>query len=203
MTANWSEEAFSAAFREVLDYYDIEYEAEKKVPSTDTDTRGTGRRMDIYIPKTDTAIELKGREGDLHAGIGRALNYTRSCKEAVLILDGEAREAYRSDIHKTCRIAPAVHFAMVIPNTNLRASGSGAGFDIRTDSRPDLFFEMLYNAEWNDDMAVIDQLTPEYLEPGERRFNRPTGEHNLNEFIDKKTESEETGFEWLDGVENE
>lgn len=177
---NGSEAYFQEIFTDVLDYYGIEYEEEKPIPSPDTP--GSGAQIDVYVPKTDTAIELKTATGDLHAGVGQALNYSRSCKESILILDGEDTDAYRPDIHKTCRIAPAVHFAMVIPAKNPQSAG--AGFDVSTDSRPDLFFEMMFNAEWPDDMIVVRDLIPGYQDYAAKvsRWNRPGNEHSLNEF---------------------
>jgi hypothetical protein len=180
-----TEERFQEVFTGVLDHYNIQYETEKAIPAPDTP--GSGRRMDVYIPKTDTAIELKTATGSLETGVGQALNYTRSCKEAILILDGEDREAYRPDIHKTCRIAPAVHFAMVIPNAHPGRRTSEAGFDVITDSRPDLFFEMKYNEEWDDDMIVVRELIPGYQDYTAQvnRWHRPGGEHSLNEYTDE------------------
>jgi hypothetical protein len=176
------EEQFREVFTAALDYYDVQYETEKSVPAPDTP--GSGRRMDVYIPETDTAIELKTETGNLATGLGQALNYTRSCREAILILDGEARDAYRPDIHKTCRIAPAVHFAMVIPNANPGQRGK-AGFDVVTDSRPDLFFEMKCNAQWDDEMIVVSPLVPGYQDYATQvnRWRRPGNEHSLSEYI--------------------
>jgi hypothetical protein len=178
-----SEDEFQEVFCNVLDFYDVEYETEKTIPAPDTP--GSGRRMDVYIPKTDTAIELKTATGNLETGVGQALNYTRSCKEALLILDGEDRDAYRADIHKTCQIAPAVHFAMVIPNRNPGRPGK-AGFDVTTGARPDLFFEMKYNKEWDDDMIVVSTLIPGYRDYTSeiKRWNRPGNEQSLNEYTD-------------------
>lgn len=179
MSTDWSESNFSDHILDVFDYYNIEYQTE--VPLRDLgDSTGSQRKIDIYIPKTDTAIELKGAKGDLEGGLGQALNYTRVCKEAILMLDGEAKDKYRQDIHRTCQIAPAVHFSMVIPNANL--SGSGAGLDVRTDSRPDLFHEMLYNVEWDDDSAVMKPLIPEYVDHEESRWTRPLGNQSLNAY---------------------
>lgn len=175
------EKKFEQRIIRVLEYYDIEHETEKTVPSPDTP--GRGRRMDLYIPKTDTAIELKMATGSLEKGVGQALNYTRSCKEAILILDGEATDAYRPDIHKTCQIAPAVHFAMLMPNPNPSAGGK-AGFDIRTDSRPHLFFEMKHGADWSEDdnMIAIDNLTPGYDDPINRGPQRTSVENSLRDY---------------------
>ena len=179
MPPTWTESEFRDALLHVLDYYEIEYQTEVSLTELG-DSTGSSRKMDVYIPKTDTAIELKGKKGDLDRGMGQALNYTRVCKEAILMLDGEARDAYRQDVHRTCQIAPAVHFAMVIPNGS--PSGSGAGLDIRTDSRPDLFHEMLYGSEWSDDSAVIKPLIPEYLDYEEKRWTRPLGDHSLSAY---------------------
>lgn len=179
MVTDWTESEFRDELINTLDYYNIKYQTEVSLAELG-DSTGSTRRIDVYIPKTNTALELKGGQGDLHAGVGQALNYTRVCKEAILVLDGEATESYRQDIHRTCQIAPAVHFAMVIPNRN--PSSSGAGLDISTDSRPDLFYEMLYNAEWSDDVAVIKELIPEYLDYEENRWNRPLGQHSLTEY---------------------
>jgi len=181
MNTDWSESHFGTAITEVFDYYDIEYRTE--VPLCDLgDSTGSTRRIDIYVPKTDTAIELKGAKGDLDRGLGQTLNYTRVCKEAILMLDGEAGDKYRQDIHRTCQIAPAVHFAMVIPNSNPGGSGGGAGLDIRTDSRPDLFHEMAYNPEWDDRSAVFKPLIPEYVDHEEKRWTRPLGDQTINAY---------------------
>lgn len=180
MSEQTGEARFQASFTNVLDHFEIEYEEEKRIPAPETP--GSGAQIDVYIPKTDTAVELKTETGNLHTGVGQALNYTRSCKEAILILDGEDTDAYRPDIHKTCRIAPAVHFAMVIPADN--PEQVTYSFDVSTDSRPDLFFEMMFNEEWPDDMIVVRDLIPGYQDYAAKvsRWNRPGDEHSLNEF---------------------
>ncbi|WP_424014787.1 hypothetical protein ACOZ35_01835 [Halorubrum xinjiangense] len=177
MSTDWSESDFSSHLLDVFDYYGIEYQTEVPLRNLG-DSTGSRRKMDIYVLKTDTAIELKGAKGDLERGLGQAMNYTRVCKESILMLDGEAADQYRQDIHRTCQIAPAVHFSMVIPNGN--PNGSGAGLDVRTDSRPDLFHEMLYNEEWDDDIAVVKQLIPEYVDHQEERWARPVGDQTLS-----------------------
>ena len=64
MSTDWSESNFSDHILDVFDYYNIEYQTE--VPLRDLgDSTGSQRKIDIYIPKTDTAIELKGAKGDL------------------------------------------------------------------------------------------------------------------------------------------
>lgn len=179
MGTDWSESEFSDTLLGVFDYYDIGYRTE--VPLDDLgDSTGSKRKMDVYIPNTDTAIELKGPNGDLDRGLGQAMNYTRVCKESILMLDGEARETYRLDTHRTCQIAPGVHFAMVIPSAN--PCGTGSGLDVRTDSRADLFHEMLYNDEWDDDVAVLKQLIPECIPHEERRWTLPAGNQSLTAY---------------------
>ena len=177
MSTDWSESDFSDHLLDVFDYYDIDYQTEVALEDLG-DSTGSRRKIDIYIPKTDTAIELKGAKGDLERGLGQAMNYTRVCKEAILMLDGDATDSYRQDIHRTCQIAPAVHFAMVIPHSD--PSRSGAGLDVSTDSRPDLFHEMLYNEKWDDDMIVVSQLIPEYVDHQEERWTRPVGDQTLS-----------------------
>lgn len=181
MPTEWSESEFKSALLSAFDYYNIDYQTEVSLAELGDSTESS-RRVDVHIPQTDTALELKGKNGDLHAGVGQALNYTRVCKEAILVLDGEAVDSYRQDIHRTCQIAPAVHFAMIIPNKN--PTGTESGLDISTDSRPDLFREMLYNAEWDDNMAVVKQLIPEYLDYNENegKRRRPLRQHSLNEY---------------------
>lgn len=154
-----SKDCFQKLFSGVLDHYGIQHETEKKLPSSETS--GRGRRIDVYVPETDTAIELKTSTGNLETGVGQALNYTRTCEEAILALYGDARDAYRPDIRKTCGVAPAVHFAMVIPNPDPGRPGQ-AGFEVKTDSRPDLFLQMQYNTELDDDMIAVEQLIPGY-----------------------------------------
>jgi len=179
MPPTWTESEFRDALLHVFDYYEIEYQTEVSLTELG-DSTGSSRKMDVYIPKTDTAIELKGKKGDLDRGVGQALNYTRVCKESILMLDGEAIDSYRQDVHRTCQIAPAVHFAMVIPNGS--HSGSGAGLDVRTDSRPDLFHEMLHNRDWDDDSAIVKPLIPEYLDHEEKRWTQPLGDHSLSAY---------------------
>lgn len=176
MSTDWSEADFRKYILKVFDYYDIEYRTEVSLDDLG-DSTGSKRKMDIYIPKTDTAIELKGGKGDLDRGLGQTMNYTRVCKEAILMLDGEAGDTYRQDTHRTCQIAPGVHFAMVIPNST--PGGSGYALDVRTDSRPDLFHEMLYNEEWDDNIAVLKQLIPEYVDHEEKRWTQPAGNQSL------------------------
>jgi len=179
MSTDWSESDFSKHILDVFDHHDIEYQTEVPLRSLGDSTRSESR-IDIYIPKTDTAIELKGKKGDLERGLGQAMNYTRVCKEAIVMLDGEASNSYRQDIHRTCQIAPAVHFAMVIPNAN--PNTSKADLDVRTDSRPDLFHKMLYGPEWSDDIAILKPLIPEYIDHEEKRWTRSLGDQSLNAY---------------------
>ncbi len=45
----------------------------------------TRRAMDLYLPETDTAIELK-TESSQRKGIGQALDYLQGCSESLLIV---------------------------------------------------------------------------------------------------------------------
>lgn len=63
-----TEANFQEQFTGVLDHFEIRYEEEKAISAPDTP--GSGARIDVYIPKTETAIELKTGSGDLHTGVG-------------------------------------------------------------------------------------------------------------------------------------
>jgi hypothetical protein len=75
---------------------------------------------------------------------------------------------------------------MVIPNANPERQQGEAGFDVTTDSRPELFFEMKHNKEWGDDMITVRQLIPGYQDYTcqVNRWHRPGYEHSLNEYAD-------------------
>jgi hypothetical protein len=60
MSTDWSESDFSKHILDVFDHHDIEYQTEVPLRSLGDSTRSESR-IDIYIPKTDTAIELKGK----------------------------------------------------------------------------------------------------------------------------------------------
>jgi len=152
-----SEEQFKQTLCGVFDHYDIEYETEKRLEKRALPESHThGSRIDVYVPATDTAIELKA-SGDQVRGVGQALNYTRFHKEAILMVDDEVGD-YRPDAHRTAAIAPGVHYALVIPNAN--PSGSRAGLDVKNSSRPELFYEMAWNVEWDDRSIVLKALEP-------------------------------------------
>jgi len=152
-----SEKQFQEALCNVFDHYGIEYKTEKKLEKRALPESHThGSRIDVYVPKTDTAIELKAK-GDQIRGVGQALNYTRFHKEAILMVYDE-EGSYRPDAHRTAAIAPGVHYALVIPNAN--PGGRGAGLDVVNSSRPELFYEMAWNAEWDDNSIVLKALEP-------------------------------------------
>lgn len=154
-----SEDEFREAFTDVLDFREIEYETEKMLPREHNQQSAQRARIDVYIPSTDTAIEIKRYDGQIR-GVGRALNYTRHHKEAILMLDAEAvrdKGTYRVDAHRTARVAPAVYIAYLMPSPN--PGGSGADLDVLHDGRPDFFWKMKYGREWPDQMAVFKPIT--------------------------------------------
>jgi len=75
-----SEQNFQRLIAMLLECSGITHEQEKLV--------GDSRRaMDIYLPETGTAIELK-TESSQRKGIGQALDYLRECSESLLIVPG-------------------------------------------------------------------------------------------------------------------
>lgn len=156
-----SEDQFRESFTDVLDFRGIEYETEKMLRKEHYQQSDRRPRIDVYIPSTDTAIEMKRYDGQIR-GVGQALNYTRHHKEAILMMDQEAvrdKGAYRVDAHRTARVAPAVHIAYVMPNPN-PGRGSRKDLDVLHDGRPDFFWKMKYGPEWPDRMAVFKGITP-------------------------------------------
>jgi hypothetical protein len=163
----WNESKYQELICNVLDCHDVEHKTEPTLSELDEKV-SSSQRVDIYIEKTDTAIELKSRNGDLQKGIGQALNYTRACSESILMLDGEAKDDYDRGLHKTCQIAPNVHFAMLLPHPHPKVNIIGSrsyDLDIETDSCADFFNEIRYGEDWPDRLAVITELIPGYCDP--------------------------------------
>ena len=74
MSNSGSEAAFQEQFTAVLDHFEIEYEEEKAIPPPDTP--GGEARIDVHIPKTDAAIELKAGAIEIDEPADRAQRET-------------------------------------------------------------------------------------------------------------------------------
>jgi len=113
------EKHYQEAVCRVLDNCGVEYESEYKFKTFGSQERRDskiGRRCDIYIPKTDTAIELK-KEPSLR-GVGQCVFYRRFCSEAILLVDGDPinGNTLNPDVKAATEIVPNVTYATAIPN---------------------------------------------------------------------------------------
>jgi hypothetical protein len=148
---NYTEELFQEAISHVLDANGVEYISEHPLGVDDrTDTR---RYCDIYIPKTDTAIELK-LEATL-TGVGQCVYYSRFCREALLLADGDpVTRGHNSAVRQAVEITDGVHYGLCIPGPHKRPPL----LDIKTNSRSEFIFAAAHGDLGETDFAVTKQL---------------------------------------------
>ena len=138
----YKEKYFQEAIEFVLAKNGVEYESEYKVNSRSNSHHSQGRRADIYIPATDTAIELKISPGT--RGLGQAVYYAQHHRESILITD-----IYKRDIAETIRSVPGVHFGTAIPGVHK----DPPVLAVSSDSRCEFFHQAQYGdlggyADW-------------------------------------------------------
>lgn len=121
---SYREKYLQEAIEYVLCKNGVEYVSEYLVNDKDH----AGRRADIYIPATDTAIELKKRGNT--KGLGQAAYYAQYHKESLLLC-----EKYTEDIAEAIRSIPATHHGTVMPGVH----HDTPVLSISSDSRCDFF----------------------------------------------------------------
>jgi len=105
----YQESHFQEAIEHVLIKNRVKYKTEYCVNSNNTD--GRRRRMDIYLPETDTAIELKLKANI--RGLGQCVKYANHHNEAVLLTAEHSAEVceemkqMNNCIYSVC--TPGVH----------------------------------------------------------------------------------------------
>jgi hypothetical protein len=139
----YTEKDFQEMIEVILEYNGVEYESEKTIipPTEQGENKAHSKRCDIYIPKTDTVIELK-LEADLR-GIGQACYYAQFHRECLLL----AEEVSQS-VHRCAMSVPGIHTGIITPLLQ-----NGAGFDLKCDGRTEFTFEACHgdlgdNKDW-------------------------------------------------------
>jgi len=122
----YKEKHYQEAIEFVLAKNGIEYKSEYKVNAKQDTDYSYSRRADIYIPETDTAIELK-LSADM-SGLGQATHYAQHHREGLLMVD----ETNRS-IAETIRSVPGVYFCEATPAPHKEE------LHIQSDSRCEFF----------------------------------------------------------------
>jgi len=107
---DYKEKHFQEAIEFVLEKNGVEFESEKKI-TEHTGKPTKGKRIDLYIPKTDTAIELKLEPNE--RGVGQAAYYATRHNESILL---SQRGFHDQRIKDTVDRIPDVHYALAMPN---------------------------------------------------------------------------------------
>jgi len=108
----FSEDTFTRCICKVIELAGVEYRREEAMPVSGSD--GAPRRCDVYIPKTDTAIEVK-TEASLR-GVGQCAYYLDHVSEAVLVADGDpAGVGDTKAVRAACEKLDAVTYSLAIP----------------------------------------------------------------------------------------
>lgn len=161
----YKEKHFQEAIEYVLSKNDIDYHSEYKVNAKPDTHHSHGRRADIYIPDTDTAIELK-LFADM-SGLGQATYYAQYHREAVLMVDN-----CKNDIAESIRSIPGVYFCESTPAPHKEE------LHIKSDSRCEFFTSCKHGNLGGDSW-----------------FSKsPEKDEQINEFTRTLSEFEETGI---------
>jgi len=165
----------------VLDDNGVEYETEYAIGSSDA---GRPRYCDIYIPATDTAIELK-LTANLR-GVGQCVYYSRYCREAILLADGDPPSAgHNSAAMRAAEVAAGVKYALCLPNLGTQP----AEMEIRTNSKAEFLFQSAYGHVGDRDFLQIKALGEalDYNGPGAAIEESPIN-HRISHFDDESEE---------------
>lgn len=160
---DFSEADFNEAICRVLDANNVEYETEH-VFKTYTSGKGMhGRRCDIYIPETDTAIELKLKAS--MKGVGQCVYYTRFCREAILLADGDTLDGsgHSPAVHAAAQVAPGVKYGLCIPGP----AQSPPMLDIQSDDASEFLLQAQFGSLGDTDFAIVKTLGA----PGETEYS--------------------------------
>lgn len=121
--------------------YDSEYHITDNIRNRTTGKGNHRKYADIYIPETDTAIELKLDAGT--KGLGQVTYYAQHHREAVLI-----SQEHSPYIANATRSVPGVHYATVTPGIHRQPPT----LDVMSDSRCEFFLQAkhgsLGGADW-------------------------------------------------------
>jgi len=144
----YKEKYFQEAIEYVLIQNQIDYISEYTVGKGDNQRR----RADIYIPQTDTVIELK-LEANLR-GVGQAAYYAQHHRESILLCENHTEE-----VAKTIRSLPAVHYGTALPGPD----ENPPMLSITSDSRCEFFHQAkhgtLGNSDWFLKKPRLDSAT--------------------------------------------
>ena len=149
---NFREEHFKEAICYVLDQNEVEYETEHAFKDF-SGRAGSARRCDIYIPETDTAIELK-LEASMR-GVGQCIYYTRFCREALLLSDGDPMQSgHNGAVQAAAEVASGVSYALCTPGVGERPPV----LDIRSDDTNEFFYQARYGDLGSRDFVIVNGL---------------------------------------------
>jgi len=153
-SGTFSEKLFQRSVCFVLDDAGVAFEREKKLkPQTADPDRGAslGRRCDIYIPETDTAIELK-LQPNLR-GVGQCAYYAQYCRETILLVDGDSAtpRSGAPAIREALRSVPGAGFGYCIPGVDERPSV----ISVETDARTQFLDRLAYGSLGERPAAII------------------------------------------------
>lgn len=157
---DFSEDLLQECVCHVLDENGVPYETEHPIGQSDA---GNARFCDIYIPATDSAIELK-LSANLR-GIGQCVYYSRYCREAILLSDGDPVSAgHNSAVMRAAEVSTGVKYGLCIP----KLAEQPTGLEILSNSKAEFFFQASYGQVGDRDFAHIKPLgePSDYSGPG-------------------------------------
>ena len=143
----FTEKLFSKAVCHVLDDNGVEYETEYKVGVGSNLSKR--RRCDIYIPATDTAIELKLKAN--MRGVGQCAFYSRYHSESILMVNGDPLSNHSKTIKEACIQIPGVKYALCKPGIYEKPTSK---LDILTNDDCD-FFRKLADRSLREPVSAI------------------------------------------------
>lgn len=147
---NFTEDLLQECICHVLDENGVAYETEYPIGESDA---GNARFCDIYIPATDTAIELK-LSANLR-GIGQCVYYSRYCREAILLSDGDPVSAgHNSAVMRAAEVSTGVKYGLCIPKLAERPTG----LTILTNSKAEFLFQAAHGHVGDRDFVHVKPL---------------------------------------------
>ena len=144
---SYREKHYHEAVEYILAANEIEYNSEYHIIDNIRDqTTGKGNHRkyaDIYIPETDTAIELKLDAGT--RGLGQVTYYAQHHREAILM-----SQEHSPYIANATRSVPGVHYATVTPGIHRKPPT----LDVMSDSRCEFFHQAKHGSLGGDNWFV-------------------------------------------------
>lgn len=179
-SGEYGESELHEAVMFVLYKNQIEFKSEYELDNPARKNLGKGnhkRRCDLYIPETDTAVELK-HKANLR-GLGQAAYYAHMHKEAVLLV-----ENHEPGIARVARSIPAVNYGQVLPGP----LENPPKLAVSSDSRCRFFFESNHGQLGDDDWFIKKPEPDAGVGSGRNRTLSEYECHGTDQFKDSEVD---------------